>query len=131
MVDEKYLQSAVRIRKTYLKLVNNLELYKSAATSISAKLDETLEKISKVENSYVDKQMESKDALNELIKIIDDVDNEGKRLERLIDPINIEIENLIKEEQELYRQIKTTHHNLTEDQIVISVRDRLIKEGLS
>lgn len=131
MVDEKYLQSAVRIRRTYLKLVNNLELYKSAATSISAKLDETLEKISKVENSYVDKQMESKDALNELIKIIDDVDNEGKRLERLIDPINMEIENLIKEEQELYRQIKTTHHNLTEDQIVISVRDRLIKEGLS
>ena len=44
---------------------------------------------------------------------------------------NVEIEKLGREEQELYRQIVEHHPELTEDQIVKSVRDRLLKEGLS
>ena len=46
-------------------------------------------------------------------------------------PLNKEIEKLALEEQELYKQIKSTHPNLTDDQIVESVRQRLINEGLS
>jgi hypothetical protein len=57
--------------------------------------------------------------------------DEGKKLETLIDPINVEIEKLGREEQELYRQIVEHHPELTEDQIVNFVRDRLLKEGLS
>jgi hypothetical protein len=41
------------------------------------------------------------------------------------------IEKLAKEEQELFRQIVERHSNLSQDQIVSIVRDRLIKEGLS
>jgi hypothetical protein len=41
------------------------------------------------------------------------------------------MEKLAKEEMELYRQIVDSHPNLTEDQIVEKVQDRLIKEGLS
>jgi len=69
--------------------------------------------------------------LKKLLKIIDEVEDEGKRLEKLIEPINLEIEKLAKEEMELYRQILDGHPNLTENQIVEKVQDRLIKEGLS
>lgn len=131
MIDEKFLQSAVRIRRTYLKLSNNLELYKSATIGISKKLDSTLEDLKNLEDDYVERKVEGKETLEKLLKVIDSVEEEGRRLEKLVEPINSEIEKLVKEEQELYRQITSTHHNLSEDQIVKEVKDRLIKEGLS
>jgi len=42
MIDEKYLQRAIRIRRTYLKLINNMDLYRARATQISENLDKTL-----------------------------------------------------------------------------------------
>jgi hypothetical protein len=75
--------------------------------------------------------MSETEIFEKLLKIIDEVEDEGKRLEKLIEPINLEIEKLAKEEMELYRQILDGHPNLTENQIVEKVQDRLIKEGLS
>ena len=48
----------------------------------------------------------------------------------VLDPLNKQIEKLAKEEQELYEQIKMAHPNLSDEQIVTSVRNRLIQEGL-
>ena len=45
--------------------------------------------------------------------------------------LNKDIEKLALEEQELYRQIKQKHSNLTDEQIISSVKDRLIQENLS
>jgi predicted nucleic acid-binding Zn-ribbon protein len=133
MVDEKYLQKAISIRRTYLKLLNNMDLYRSRALQVSERLDATLKKI----DSYQNELKETKPNRNEaeifekLLKIIDEVEDEGKRLESLIGPINSEIEKLSKEEMTLYGQILNGHPNLTEEQIVEKVQDRLIKEGLS
>ena len=137
MIDEKFLQSAVRIRRTYLKLSNNMDMYQKAAESTIKKLDETITKIDKIkkesEESRSDKNsnFSAEKALNEMLKILEEVDNEGKRLEELINPLNKEIEKLGLEEQELYRKIKEKHSDLTDDQIIESVKKRLINENLS
>lgn len=131
MIDEKFLKSAVQIRRNYLKLINNLDLYKSAASSISNKLEETLKEINSLEADYADNKIDSKQTLESTLKIIDGIEAEGKRLAGLIEPINQEIEKLAIQEQELYRQITTHHYDLSEDEIVSVVRDRLIDEGLS
>lgn len=131
MIDEKYLRVAINIRKTYLKLVANLDVYKKIADSISTKLMETVKDIEDIEKDYVDKKINDEQSLQKALNILNDVEKEGKRLEDVIDPINIEIEKLAREEQELYRQIVEHHSNLTQDEIVSIVRDRLIKEGLS
>ena len=137
MVDEKYLQMSLTIRRTYLKLINNLDLYRSRALQISERLEDTVKKIDEL-NKEAEENAKKKntnisqiEVFEKLLKIIDEVDDEGKRLENLISPINVEIEKLAKEEMELYQMIVDSHPNLTEDQIVESVKDRLIKEGLS
>ncbi len=131
-IDEKYLQRAINIRRTYLKFANNMDLYKARAKQVSDKLNETVKKLEdfgdEIGNS---KNVNEKEAFEKLLKIIDEVDEEGKRLQKLIDPFNEEIEKLAKEEMELYRQIVENNKNLTEEQIVKIVRDRLIEEGLS
>ena len=129
MIDEKFLQSAVNIRRTYLKMSSNMDLYQKSAADVVKKLDKTLEKIEKIRKEVGDKTPES--SLNDILGVIKEIEDEGKRLENLIEPINLEMEKLAKEEMELYRQIVDSHPNLTEDQIVEKVQDRLIKEGLS
>ena len=133
MIEEKYLQMSISIRRTYLKLINNLDLYHNRAIKVSSNLEETLAKLDTIQEGLdsKDKKMSGKETLDKLLGILQEVEDEGKKLETLIDPINVEIEKLGREEQELYRQIVEHHPELTEDQIVNFVRDRLLKEGLS
>lgn len=138
MVDEVFLQNAVRIRRTYLKLSNNMELYQKKAQRVSDKLEETLTRIEEIEkeakesrNSKNGSNNSTEYFLNELMKALQEVDDEGKSLEDLVNPLSKEIEKLALEEQELYRKIKEKHFTLTDEQIIESVRDRLIKENLS
>jgi hypothetical protein len=135
MVDEVFLQNAVRIRRTYLKMTNNMDFYQKKAKEIVDRLDETLIKIDNLqkvaEESKKNSGVGSQGLLNELLNILNDIDIEGKSLEDLVSPLNQEIEKLGLEEQELYRQIKEKHYDLTDEQIIESVKDRLIKENLS
>ena len=133
MIEEKYLQMSISIRRTYLKLINNLDLYHNRAIKVSSNLEETLAKLDTIQEGLdlKDKKPSSKETLDKILDILQEVEDEGKKLETLIDPINVEIEKLGREEQELYRQIVDHHPELTEDQIVNLVRDRLLKEGLS
>jgi predicted nucleic acid-binding Zn-ribbon protein len=133
MIEEKYLKMSISIRRTYLKLINNLDLYHNRALKVSSNLEETIVKLDTIQEALdsKDKKISSKETLDKLLDILQEVEDEGKKLETLIDPINAEIEKLGREEQELYRQIVEHHPELTEDQIVNFVRDRLLKEGLS
>lgn len=135
MVDEVFLQNAVRIRRTYLKMTNNMDLYQKKAKEIVGKLDETLIKIDNLQKVAEENKNNSvlgnQNLLNDLLGILNDIDIEGKSLEDLVSPLNQEIEKLGLEEQELYRQIKEKHYDLTDEQIIESVKDRLIKENLS
>lgn len=133
MIEEKYLQMSISIRRTYLKLINNLDLYHNRALKVSSNLEETLAKLDIIQEGLEskDNKTSGKETLDKILNILQEVEDEGKKLETLIDPINVEIEKLGREEQELYRQIVEHHPELTEDQIVNFVRDRLLKEGLS
>jgi predicted nucleic acid-binding Zn-ribbon protein len=135
MIREDFLLRAVRIRKNYLSLTNNLDVYLSKVESVSDRLEKTIGEITNIEQKYEssdkeDSKFESDKTLKELLKIIGNIENEGKRLETIVNPLNKEIEKLSKEEVELYKLIKQTHSNLTEGQIVNSVKERLDSEGL-
>ena len=135
MIREDFLLRAVRIRKNYISLTNNLDVYLSKVENVSNKLEKTIDEITNIEKKYENSdkknnKFESDKTLKELLKIIGNVENEGKRLETIVNPLNKEIEKLSKEEVELYKLIKQTHSNLTEGQIVNSVKERLDSEGL-
>ena len=81
MVDEVFLQNAVRIRRTYLKLSNNMDLYQKKAQQVSNKLDETLVKIEKIEKEAKESRNSKSPGngteyfLNELMKALQEVDD--------------------------------------------------------
>jgi len=134
MIDEKFLIAAVNIKKKYINLTSDIDKYHIRAKKTIEKLDFTLKEIENIQSKLKDKKnknLDTNDVLTNMMKIISDIEDEGRSLEKYVDPLNKEIEKLAIEEQELYRKICETHYNLTEDQIVESVRKRLEKENLS
>lgn len=132
MIDESYIQAAIKIRRQFLKLSNNMEFYKKKAQSVIENLEEIISKIEKIKNE----SEESKTTTNEsvvlkLTKVLKDIEQEGRAVEDLIDPLNVEIEKLALEEQELWRNIKNKYPSTEDDKIIEYVKNRLIQENLS
>lgn len=136
MIDEKFLVAAVNIKRSYLKLTSNLDFYKRRAEQTLEKLQDAYGKAEELESEIVElkkkkDQNVDPNLTNKVLTILNEIEEEGNKIEKFVEPLNKEIEKLAVEEQELYRVIVETHPNLSEDQIVESVRLRLKKEGLS
>ena len=58
MIEERYIQMAINIRRTYLKLSNNLNLYGTRAMQIANKLEETVVKVEEIQNSVEEREIE-------------------------------------------------------------------------
>jgi hypothetical protein len=135
-MDEKYLQMAIRIRRSYLNLSNDMNLYKKEAKIISDELNRIVKEIDQISVKNENNKQDNKtnnfevDCLKKLLKSLDEIAEEGDRLEKLVKPISDKVEMLAKEESELYRMITENYPNMTTDEIVKCVRDRLIMEGL-
>ena len=131
MINEIFLAAAVNIRRTYIKITSNIDSYKGRVEETVKKLDETLKKIEQIRADLNKKDaVDSKNVLGEMMGFLAEIEEEGKSLERYVEPLNKEIERLALEEQELFRQICQKHPELTEEKIVECVRQRLIKENL-
>jgi predicted transcriptional regulator len=131
MINENLLKSAVSIRREYLKISNNMSLYHNRAQEVVKILEESVSKLEEIQQSIEkNKNTSSEDSINKILNVIKDIEDEGQRLEKLVDPMNKEIEKLSKEENELYRLIKEKYTTLSDDEIINIIQIRLQKEGL-
>ena len=131
MIDEFFLKSAINIRREYLKISNNMDLYQKRAKEVVNILEETISKIENIQKeNKKNPNISTEKNMNDLLEILKNVEEEGKRLESLVEPINKSIEKLSKEEVILYEKIKEKYKNLTDEEIVKEISDRLEKEGL-
>ena len=132
MIDESFIKAAIKIRREYLKLTNNLSFYKRKAEDVIENLEDIVTKIENIQQETENQSITNNDAVVfQLTKLLTDVESEGRAVESLIDPLNKEIERLGLEEQELWRNIKNKYPNLSDEEIVEYVRKRLLQENLS
>jgi len=133
MIDESFIQAAIKIRRTYLKMTNNMDFYKSKAEKLASNLDGIVGKLQKLQLDLTKDNSDytTEAAIQEVTKILREIDEEGKMLENIINPLNDEIEKLGLEEQELWRMIKEKHYDVPENEIIEYVQKRLIDENLS
>jgi len=136
MIGENFYKAAIEIRKTYLKLINDMESYRNIAESTLKGLNKSMVDIENIKKEMKENRKlkgegsMSTNILEKVLKVLDGVELEGKKIEEFIDPINRDIEKLAKEEQILYAKICESNPDLSEDQIVDAVRQRLKKEKL-
>jgi len=130
MIDEKFLIAAVNIRKNYIRLTSNVDFYRKRTEKTLEVLDSSLKELEKIKKDMNDKNKDI-DSIKSVLSVFDKIEEEGNKIEKFVDPLNKEIEKLAIEEQELYRVIVEKHPELSEYQIIESVRKRLEKENLS
>jgi len=136
MIAENFYKSAIEIRKTYLKLINDMESYRNIAESTMNGLNKSMVEIEKIKKEMKEGRKSkgessfSSNILEKVMSVLDSVELEGRKIEDFIEPINRDIERLAKEEQILYKKICDSNPSLSEDQIVEAVRLRLKKENL-
>jgi len=128
MIDERFLSAAVNIRRKYLGLSDNLDLYRQRAEVTLGELEKAKDDLTKIESGNYDK--ENLSGLYEIVNIITQLEQSQDSLEKFLEPINKSIEKLLIEERDLYEKICQKHSNYTEEQIVYFVTERLKKENL-
>jgi hypothetical protein len=131
MIDENFVNAAVRIRREYLKVNSNLDLYKRRAREITANIDNLIHKVEDIQENFADDRNSVEEAVGELAKVVQEFEIEGQKLQKLVDPLNKQVEKLGLEEQELWRAIKIKHGDIPENVIIEYVKQRLIRENLS
>lgn len=128
MIDEQLLESARLIRKTFIRLSNELEKYKVDIESLVEFLQEKV-KILSTETTQRVKNMKDKSELSgvtiEIIKQMEDVELEEKKLKRKVSKINEDLENLRKEEEFLYKTITERYPDLTDKEIISEIHKNL------
>jgi predicted nucleic acid-binding Zn-ribbon protein len=130
MIEENYVQAAIKIRREFLKLTNNMQLYKRKAKNILDNLEDIIGQIERI-STESNENTDRKEIVEKLEGVLKEVEKEGKMVNELIDPLNNEIEKLALEEQELWRNIKNKYPNLGDDEIVEYIKNRLIQANLS
>jgi hypothetical protein len=134
MIDDLYIDAAVRIRRTYLNLTYKLEDYEKYLNSTVKLIDSTLlevDKLSKEIEGYKNtKNVSQEEPLMKLLDIINRLESDSKKLEEYINPLNQSIERLRSEEIELYKNIKLRYPNISDSYIIVMVNEKLEKEGL-
>jgi phage shock protein A len=135
MIEERFLESAINIRRTYLKLTGDLNMYQKRAEQIVEVLEKSIKRLEDLQQEIKDTKagksnISNEKAINEVLTTINDVEQEGERLNTLFEPINKEIEKLAKEESELWNKIIEKHSNVPEDKIIEIFKTRLNREGL-
>jgi len=117
MINEKYLQQALRIKKDFLKVDNTLLYLRNDLNEIQTNLKNALDKLMEIKDNNVNYSNEdefNKDVMNQLAVF----EKEANKAKHLYGDYNEKLENLRKEENNLYDSLKKEYPNLSDEKMV-------------
>lgn len=126
MISKRFIETGVKIREDYLNL-------KFKLNDILGDIKKTAEKMEEYKNDFIEinENMDDYTDLEQLQKVLMDkleqADAESQRLAKVYEPINKEMEVLKKQEESLYRNIKETYPDLSDEDIVKEFKPHIEK----
>ena len=119
MIDKKFIESAIRIRKEYLIVRNGINNYDQISKKLVSDLSGTMDDFKKLSEDIDNKSITNAEtAQAKIFVVIQDLETKMNKIISKIDSLNEDIEKLKKEELELYNQIKKKHPSLQDSDIV-------------
>lgn len=126
MIDIHYIESAVKIRKEYLGLNKKLEGCALEIKEISKKLYSQTELLDELKDNL--SQYKTPEEAQEAIFLkLNDIDLEHKKINNIYKPINDRLEELGKQEEILYSNIKRAYPKLSDKDIIIEINKYINK----
>lgn len=132
MIQSLYLKRAASIRKEYLSIIRDIESYEKIAKELSDSISQrTKELESLLENLNGNRVSNADSAKQELHNIMIQTEDDMNKVDKSIDTLSLKIERLKNDEMVLYREIKQSYFNLTDDEIKSEIQEHLKKLNLS
>lgn len=129
MISQIYLDRAVKIRREYLSLNKDASDYKVLVENLKSKVEKTIDGLEDLlKNINLSTEDETKE---KSLKYLLELEEESQKIQKVIDPITEKIQELGKEEQSLYEQIKLNYIDLTNEEILSIIQNELKKQNLS
>ncbi len=132
MIQEIFLKRAENIRKDYLTLTRDLSTYEKMMRDIVSTIREKHQELMDIKNKIDETKITSVDyAKGEFLKILIDLENESNILEKYIESINDKMDDLKKNELELFRDIRQRYPEMSDTEIKSEVQEYIKKLNLS
>lgn len=124
MIHELLLKKALNIRKEYVRITKDINVYENMVSGILKSLGKNSEELEDLKKKIDDKKVTDVDfAKNEMLKIIIDLEQEANKTGEHINKLNQNIESLRKQEIDLYREIKEKYPSMSDDEIKKEIQD--------
>lgn len=132
MIQELYLKKSLNIKKDYLKVVNDIERYENIAKDLSLSIENRTKELELLlSNLNAGSISNAEVAKQELHNIMVQTEDDMNKVELSIDSLNIRIEKLKEDELSLYKEIKQTYFQLTDDEIRKEINEYIKLQNLS
>ena len=129
MISQIFIDRAVGIRKEYLSLNRDAGNYKKLIENLKNKVEDTIGGLEDIIKNI--SNLTEDESKQQSLKFIFDLEEETQKIQKMVDPINEKIQQLVKEEQSLYDQIKLNYIELSNEEILSIIQNELKKRNLS
>lgn len=118
MISEFYLKKALNIRKEYLSIVSNINLFENMAKDILKIIEGKLEDLNTLQSKINEKKISNvESAKDSLLKIILDLEEESNNIEKSVNELISRIDKLKINEKDLFIELRKNYQNLTTEEI--------------
>ena len=130
MIDKQLIESAKYIRNDFLSLTENLLIYQEEVKKLGNFFLNKSDDLRKYNDDVV-KKIKSKNELsivtNYILKEIQQIEDEEKKLSLKVEDVNQKMEKLRKYEMILYQTIRDRYPDLSDDEIRKEIHSNLDK----
>jgi uncharacterized phage infection (PIP) family protein YhgE len=123
MIAKHYIETGNSIRTEFRSISNKLNSLLSDLSKIGNSLKEENDGLKNIYDNlstYKDPDSAKKDILNKL----SDIEKQGNKLSALYKPLNERLEELKKQEEILYVNIKSAYPNLSDEEIIEEFKEK-------
>ena len=129
MISELYLKRAFSIRKEYLKIRSDIERYELIAKDLLNSLESRKDDFEKIlEDLKLNKFNSPDSAKNKIPEVVLKTEEDMNRVDKSVNDLNKRIDQLKEDEINLYKELKRTYTDLSDEQIKKCVQEYMINQ---
>src|SRR5574343_515127 len=125
MIDNFLIESARKIRQDFLSVDNKLTSYQTELTDISNSIISISKKLEVIKNQVGKKPIDI--LQKEIFSELNSLEIQARKIEELVVPLNNKMDQLRKDEENLWNKIKKKYPKVKEEDLISEIHKHIEK----
>jgi len=128
MIDDKYLLSGLRIRTESENALSSITIEEKKLQRINDNMTKITKELEVITNN-LEKYSGPEEVKDDFFKKLKEIEIESTKLSSTLDPLNVKMEKLAKEEEQLWNTVREKYPTISDDDIIKEFQDYIIKNN--